>query len=285
MKRTLKSVLAVLLTAALLLGACSAAFAAAKPRYVVLGDSIAYGSGLFNPTNAVYGKIVADTNGYEYENYAVPGHTTQNLLRRLENDMVNAAVKNADIISISIGGNNFLLGDLTGILFDGIVKEDYTRIEKITAEFKEDLDTIVKTIHSLNPDAAILMQTIYNPQTSYVGEVYQKGADSLNAAIREYAEENPGAILVVEVALALTDSDADFAEDRTHPSAVGNEKIAKAVLETLYENGLGAETEPVINVKGIDARGTAASAVFFDLCGRLFHVLAVVRNMVKGRAQ
>ena len=112
MKRTVKSVLAVLLTAALLLGACSAALAAAKPRYVVLGDSIAYGSGLSNPTKAVYGKIVADTNGYEYENYAIPGHTTQNLLRRLENDKVRAAVKKADIISISIGGNNFLLGDL-----------------------------------------------------------------------------------------------------------------------------------------------------------------------------
>ena len=130
-----------------------------------------------------------------------------------------------------------------------------------------------------------MLQTIYNPQTGYVGEVYQHGADSLNAAIRGYAEDHPGEVLVVEVAQALTDPDTDFAEDRTHPSAVGKEKIARAVLETLYENGLGTETEPVINVKGVDARTGGASALFFDLCGRIFHVLAVVRNMVKGRAQ
>lgn len=54
-----------------------------KPFYLVLGDSIAYGSGLGNAVDACYGKIVSDTNGYEYSNRAVPGHTTTNLIDRL----------------------------------------------------------------------------------------------------------------------------------------------------------------------------------------------------------
>ena len=280
MKSKFRSVLSVLLSAVLILCVCGvAANAAEQPRYVVLGDSSAYGSGLSNPTEAVYGKIVADTDGYAYENYAVPGHTTGNLLRRMENETVSAAVSAADIISISIGGNNFLLGDINGLLYDGIVKQEFTRLEEITAAFSADLATIVSTIRALNPDAAILLQTLYNPQTGYVGEVYQQGADRLNAAIRSYAQEHPGEILVVEVAQALTDNDRDFAADRIHPSAEGNEKIAVAVLQTLYENGLGSETVPVINVPGADARGTGLFTVFVNLYGWFFHLLAMITSI------
>ena len=280
MKNKFRSILSVLLSVVLVLGVCGmAASAAEQPRYVVLGDSIAYGSGLSNPREAVYGKIVADTNGYAYENYAVPGHTTGNLLRRMENETVRDAIRAADIISISIGGNNFLLGDLNGLLYDGIVKEDYTRLEEITAGFSADLETIVSTIRALNPDAAILLQTLYNPQTGYVGEVYQQGADRLNAAIRSYAQDNPGEILVVEVAQRLTDSDRDFAADRIHPSAAGNEKIAAAVLQTLSENGLGSETVPVVNTPGADARGAGMFTVFVNLYGWFFHLLAMIHSL------
>ena len=70
MSKKLRSVLSVLLAAALLLCVCAVPVGAAEqPLYVVLGDSIAYGSGLSNPREAVYGRIVADTNGYDYENF------------------------------------------------------------------------------------------------------------------------------------------------------------------------------------------------------------------------
>ena len=124
-----KRILAVLLSILMLLPVLSvSAVAADRTLLVVLGDSIAYGSGLVNPREAVYGRIVADTNGWAYENYAIPGSTTQALLRRLENEQVKDAVTRADVISISIGGNNFLLDNLGGLLFNGIVKNDYTRI-------------------------------------------------------------------------------------------------------------------------------------------------------------
>ena len=276
MRKKVRSVISVLLCAVILFGAMSAAaFCADEPRYVVLGDSIAYGSGLSNPTEAVYGKIVADTNGYAYENYAIPGSTTKNLLQRIGNAKVSAAIRNADLISVSIGGNNFLLADLNGILFDGIVNSDYARIDEIKENFYADLDEIVGAIRALNPDAAILLQTIYNPQTGYVGEIYQQGADRLNAAMKEYAAENPGSVLIVDVAGSLTDSEHDFAEDKIHPSAAGNEKIARAVLKTLKQNGLGSKTEPVISVPGEDLTGTGMFAASVDFCGILYHYLAV----------
>ena len=274
-----KRIIAVLLSAMLLLGVLSVAAAAAdRPFYLVLGDSIAYGSGLSNPKDAVYGKVVADTNGYEYANYAVPGHTTANLMKRMENETVRAAIARADIISISIGGNNFLLGYLNALLFDGIVKQEYTRLDEIAAGFYDDLDTIVTTIRAQNADAAIVLQTLYNPQTGYVGDVYQQGADRLNKALRAYDAAHPGAILIADVGAALTDSDRDFAEDRIHPSAAGNEKIARVVLQTLKDNDLGSAAEPVIQTAGKDAHGMGIFTVFVNLYGNFFHILAVIRG-------
>ena len=273
-----KRILALLLSVVLLFGLVTVAAAADRPFYLVLGDSIAFGSGLANPREAVYGKVVADTNGYDYANYAVPGHTTANLMKRMENETVRDAIARADIISISIGGNNFLLGNLNALLFDGIVKQDYTKLDEIAAGFLADLDTIVTTIRTQNQRAAIVLQTLYNPQTGYIGDVYQQGANRLNQALRTYDAAHPGAILIADVGAALTDSDRDFAEDRIHPSAVGNEKIARVVLQTLKDNGLGAATEPVIQTVGKDAHGMGIFTVFVNLYGNFFHVIAVVRG-------
>ena len=275
-----QKLISALLCVVLLLGLLSlTAGAAEQTSYLVLGDSIAYGSGLSNPKEAVYGKIVADTNGYAYENYAVPGHTTGNLLRRMETEAVRDAIGKADIISISIGGNNFLLGNINELLYDGIVKEDPTRFDEIATGFYEDLGKIYDGIRALNADAAIILQTLYNPQTGYVGDVYQLGADRLNAKVWAFAQAHAADIFVADVAQALTDSDKDFAQDRIHPSAVGNEKIARVVLQTLYDNGLGAETEPAIVTPGTDARGTGIFTVFVNLYGRFFHLLSVIRHL------
>ena len=271
---------ALILCAAMLL--CSfglSAFAEdEKLFYLVLGDSIGYGSGLSNSREACYGKIVADTNGYDYANDAIPGHTTKNLLSRLENESVRDHVKQADIISISIGGNNFLLGNLPRLLYDMIVKGDSAKAEETVKIFLEDLDKIVDIIRGLNPDAVILLQTLYNPQTGYIGEAYQTAIDLLNEAILKYQSENKGSVEVVDVAARLTDSDKDFAQDGIHPSVEGNEKIAVAVLEKLAELGLGESTEPVINTKGADINIPQSFTAPLKFFGEMLHILSVIRG-------
>ncbi len=275
MKKTCCRLAAVVLCVALLFGSFSAAAVENKPNYVVLGDSIAYGSGLINSQRAVYGKIVADTDGFNYQNFAVPGHTTGNLMSRMKTARVRKAIEGADIISISIGGNNFLTDNLAMILYDGIVKNDLSRVEAILKDFVVDLDEILTRIHTMNPNAVILLQTLYNPQTGFAGEVYGQGAAMLNSAIRACAQKDDK-VLLVDVGTRLTDSENDFAKDRVHPSAAGNEKIAKAVLETLYRNGLGAKTEPVVNSKGIDAFGTEMIGISVAVYCTLLHEFAPI---------
>ena len=282
MKKTARRYISVFLCAVVL--ACSlGAFVFAeeeKPFYLVLGDSIGYGSGLKNSQDACYGRIVADTNGYDYANDAIPGHTTRNLLGRLATPSVKEHVKQADIISISIGGNNFLLGNIAKVVFDVMVMKDTSSAEKIIDGFYTDYCKIIETIRSLNPDAVILMQTLYNPQTGYIGEAYQSCIDMLNDAIRRYAAEHPGEIEIVDVAAALKDSEKDFAADRIHPSVAGNEKIAVEVLKKLVELGLGKSAEPVITTKGIDIEVPSMLTNSMGIYGDILHFIAGLRSAV-----
>jgi lysophospholipase L1-like esterase len=278
MKTAIKKTAAVILCLIMLTGIMTAGAFASEDKlfYMVLGDSIGYGSGLRNSRQACYGKIVADTNGYDYANDAIPGHTTQNLLDRLENEEVIKHVKQADIISISIGGNNFLLGNMAKLLFDVIVKGDDSLARETVDGFYKDFDEIVKKIRSYNPDAVILMQTLYNPQTGYVGEAYQVAIDILNEAIVRYAQENEGAIVIVDVATRVKDSEKDFAQDGIHPSVQGNEKIARAVLEKLAELGLGEKTEPVITEKGADISVPSVFTAPLKLYGNVLHFISLL---------
>ena len=250
--------------------------------YLVLGDSIAYGSGISNSREACYGKIVADTNGYDYANHSVPGHTTTNLINRLKDETVISDLKKADIISISIGGNDFLMSNLIGLMFDSIVLDDHTEYDKIAESFYTNFCKIVEIINSHNADAIILMQTLYNPQSGYLRAPYQEGADRINAAIERYNAENPGEIIIVDVGTALGDNMENYADDEIHPSAAGNEIIAETILDKLYELDLGTDSAPVIAEKGNDIEISAIFTSGLRMAGSVFNAISVIYNFFTG---
>ncbi len=272
----MKKLISALICIAMLISVVGiSAFAAeVKPVYLVLGDSIAYGSGLGNPREACYGRIVADTNGYDYVNHSIPGHTTSNLIARLNEEAVVTDLKRADIISISIGGNNFLMSNLFGLMFDAMVKNDYARFDAIADNFYNEFCQIMDIINTHNADAVVLMQTLYNPQSEPLRAPYQQGADRINAAIEKYNSENPGEIVIVDVATALGDNMENFADDDIHPSAKGNEEIAKVIIEKLYELELGNSTQPVITVSGTDIEISDIFTAPLKLMGYMFNLMS-----------
>lgn len=272
----MKKALSVFLSAVLLLGCFAFSVAADETTdYLVLGDSIAYGSGLSNPVEAVYGKIVADTHGFNYTNYSVPGHTTSNLLARLEKEEVIAAVKDAEIISISIGGNNFLMSDLLGLMADALIKSDYSEMDKIAEGFYTEFSEIMDVINENNPDAIVLMQTLYNPQSGKIRPVYGEGQKRLNEMVNKYNDEHPGEIIIVEVGEALGEDMDCFAADDIHPSAKGNRLIAEEILKTLSENNIAEYKEPVITTEGQDFQ-LGFSFFYLDIVVNIFDFMGKI---------
>lgn len=262
----LKKLLAVLLCAAVLISAfftlCSAG--EKQTQYLVLGDSIGYGAGVANPAFGAFGRIVADTDGFGYTNDAVSGHTSADLLSRLSDPTVASHVANADIISVSIGGNDFMR--ITAKLIADARKGDMTRFEQIKATFETNFDKIVTRLRALSPDCVIVAQTLYNPApTESTRQLYDAAISRVNDVITSY----PG-ILVSDMAAAFAGRNELIAADNVHPNAEGNVVIARTVLKTLYDNGLGTETEPVITVPGRNWAEPAGASILTSI--RVFFV-------------
>lgn len=275
----MKKIISLLLSLIMIFGCFTlCGYAAKKYRYVVLGDSIAYGTGLLNASEACYGKAVADTCGFDYANHSVPGATSHTLIYRLNDSTVRTSVARADIISISIGGNDFF-DELGHLAYDSIVKKDYTEYDNLAYGVYVNISKVIDIIRELNDDAAILLQTIYNPQFDYLKEAYQQGADRINSVIYRCARENKG-VYVVDVASALNGNASNFADDTMHPSASGNEKIANEVLKTLRKLGYTNKSVLIPKEKGINV--VLGSGVYnvFNYVAFFFQAIARVRSAI-----
>ncbi|NLK24198.1 MAG: hypothetical protein GX309_09555, partial [Clostridiales bacterium] len=77
-------------------------------NFLVLGDSIGTGYGL-SSEDFSYGKKLSTKLNMNYTNLAVDGSTSKSLLDELNNEDYINKVKEAEIINISIGGNDVML--------------------------------------------------------------------------------------------------------------------------------------------------------------------------------
>lgn len=216
-----------------------------KTKLIVIGDSIAAGTRLFNPDVQCYGAILANTNGWDYENYAVPGHTTYAFSQRLDEDDVKKAVKEADIITVSIGGNNFLLDGLVEMVADALLKDDYTKMDEIIEEFYDSFDECICKIKKLNPNAKLFVQTLYNPMPGAIGEAYAEGQKRLNNAYKNYLKQHKNKYTVVDIEPLFEGHSEYIATDFIHPNKKGHLVIAKAYQETFKKMGLTKTSEIV----------------------------------------
>lgn len=276
-----RKLISLILSVVIILSSFSVScFAAKKYNYVVLGDSIAYGSGLLNATEACYGKMVADTCGFNYANHAVPGATSSEFLDELDKNVIRGDLLRADIVSISIGGNDFL-NELSNLMYDSIVKKDYTEFDTVGESIYKNVKKVINIILNLSPDAVILLQTLYNPMTGYLKESYQQGADRVNAAVYRLAKEYPKNVAVVDVDSALTGDEENFADDTLHPTAKGNKKIAEAVLSALRSRGFTKKTAIKTDTVGIDVRIGPVVSQALELYAFFLHAIARAVGAIK----
>lgn len=280
MKKTM-SLLSVFLIAVIMVCCMPMTGFAVAKNYVVLGDSIAYGQGIVNSETGCYGRIVADTNGYNYSNYAVDGMTSGALLVYLDTVSVKNAVKSANIIQISIGGNDFLTSNMFTLFVTGFMGID-TQFDSIQKTFASNLAKIVTKIKSYNPNAKILIQTLYNPCNNALRYIYQKGVGRINGSIRSYLASNPGAYTIVDVESAFNGHSDYIAIDTIHPNAKGNYAIAKVTLVTLNNMGLGSGTTPVVNDPAGNWTSSSQTSSFYTIFNNAADSLVSIVNNIFG---
>ena len=136
-------------------------------RIVAFGDSIAAGYGLESQDDnylTLFSKNISAT----LKNDAISGYDSFDLSALLSEPSAGQDIKEADIVILSIGGNDILHNSEDII---SVIKNAYLNggeyfpdnINAIYTNFETNLRGIFLKIKSINPDAAIIIQTLYNP--------------------------------------------------------------------------------------------------------------------------
>jgi len=221
-------------------------------KFLVLGDSIAAGYGV-NFRDA-YASLVAWEMGFELTNYARDGSTSPFLLALLKNELppedttrIREAVAAADIINISIGGNNILFYYDPLTLATEIVSGSYATLDIILAALKADLVAIVAEIRSLNEDCILVLQTIYdngpwtaNQQLPSSVQISKEAWSAMvkrgNAVFYDYHEEYPDAFYLADIYAAFGGEGCNprlVSNDGIHPNKEGHAVIARTLINLL----------------------------------------------------
>lgn len=248
---------------------------------VFLGDSIAEAVLGPSPLSARedygYYAIVGRRNQYLYYNRAVSGHRTSDMLEYIgrEDDgayMTASRIKEADIIHVSILGNDMLQTNVGELLLE-MVKEEKGLIdgapvrENILASSRENFAAIVAKLKEYNPDAVLMFQTVYNPvypestlvnastrealsALGYTPDDYRalggRLIEKLNGVMRDYLAENPGSFHIIDAYAAfaaISDADEERGKrliypDWIHPSNEGHAVMADLIQDKLEELNL-----------------------------------------------
>ncbi len=151
------------------------------PVLVSLGDSIARGFGLDNPSEEAYIAVVAEELPATAYNFGVDGQDSTELVAYITNHAaIPAALADADSVTVSIGANNFL-GD--AFTFLGAYNDFKTNpstthtTDSVTEAFRQfnadvtegveqlcdDIPAILSAIRGINADCAVYFLTCYNP--------------------------------------------------------------------------------------------------------------------------
>ena len=190
MKRRL---LSVLLSLCLMLGLLPTAAFAQGEVYVALGDSISTGYGLTD-SDACFTRQIAASKSYALKSHAVDGATSSTLLAKLSDPAVAADVASADVITITIGGND-LMGALYLYLANQYNKTNGTALS--AADIQNALMGKHETINQ--PDILIFASSVLSdfPQSEEAISALRQLGTNLTASIAAIKNANPDVTLIV----------------------------------------------------------------------------------------
>ncbi|PAE40378.1 hypothetical protein CHI06_15165 [Bacillus sp. 7884-1] len=215
-------------------------------KIVAIGDSLTEGIGDETKNDGYVGILnhtFEDNNlNITVENFGKKGNRSDQLLKRLEKEEIASAIKEADMVLITIGANdimNVLKSNFMNVTMEPFQEERLKYIERLRAIFNK--------INDLNPDTQIYLIGFYNPFERHFGEIKELGMiiDNWNDAGKSLAEEYEN-IRYIPTKDLFSNSNVDLlAEDEFHPNSSGYKLMAKRVLEFLKESNEESEIDKV----------------------------------------
>lgn len=205
-------------------------------KIVSIGDSLTQGVGDETESGGYVGILnhtFEDNHmNISIENFGKRGNRTDQLLKRLENKEISSAIKDADIVLITIGANDIMKvvrSNYTNLHLEPFQEEKMGYIERLTAIFHK--------INEINPDTQIYLIGFYNPFERYFGDIEQLDMilNDWNQAGQSVTEEFENVSYIPTEDLFSNSTTNLLSEDNFHPNTSGYKLMAQRVLEYLSE--------------------------------------------------
>jgi lysophospholipase L1-like esterase len=171
-------------------------------------------------------------NEVEFSNFGVKGNKTKDLLNRLKTNELLKAIKESDMVIVTIGGNDIMK----------VVKENISHLEKkdfipAKAQFEKNLLGIFDTIRKIHPDIPIVLVSLYNPFYAWFADV--KEMDEILVEWNQTGQKVVGIykgsyFVSIEEVFKKSNENLLF-KDYFHPNDKGYMLIANRLHETFRE--------------------------------------------------
>ncbi|CQR25241.1 lysophospholipase L1 [Streptococcus varani] len=224
--------------------------------YVALGDSLTQGVG--DATNQggfvpLVAQSLTNDEGVlvEAQNFGVAGNTSNQILKRMkETSEISDALEKADLMTLTVGGN-----DLRKVILDNITNLKISTFKKPSKDYSKRLLEIIKLARKKNPDLPIYVLGIYNPfylnfpemtdmqiivdnwnQTTEntIADLHNVYFVPINDLLYQGIDGEKGIIQVIGDETKIINN-ALYQEDNFHPNNTGYEIMKRAVLEKIRE--------------------------------------------------
>ena len=223
--------------------------------YVAIGDSLTKGVG--DSTNQggfvpLLAQSLTNETGLEFKaiNYGVAGNTSSQILTRMqEKKEIRKDLKQAQLLTITVGGN-----DLRKAILEDTSNLDLDRFDKPSKTYEKNLKQIIELARKDNPDLPVYVVGIYNPLylnfpdltelQTLVDQWNQRTEETLSAYQGVYfvpindllykGIDGKSGVTESELGKETVTNDALYDEDSFHPNNTGYEIIKEAVLEKIH---------------------------------------------------
>lgn len=201
-------------------------------QIVSLGDSLTRGVGDKEGIGYV-GRMKEDLQkDYKQKialtNLAVSGAKMPDLLKQIESSGAQYSIKQADVIVLTIGGNDLFPG------WESLGKIDLETYRPDTETFQNEAKKIIEEIRKLNTDSPIFWLGLYNP---FEDVEDLKGSSNIvvdwNASLEKLALNNKNVYITPTFDLFQNRGKDLLYSDHFHPNEVGYTYMAERLVQNV----------------------------------------------------
>ncbi|PAQ15370.1 hypothetical protein CD798_06155 [Bacillaceae bacterium SAOS 7] len=203
-------------------------------NHLAIGDSIITGIGAEGEENFVdhFSKqLEQQTNKHVItQNEGIPGVSSSQLNAVVQKGTFDQQIKDADLITINVGGND-ILQTMEGMDYHKV----FQSFDSMQSTFINNLTEISRKIRETNEDATIVFLEMYNPleQEHELYDIADQLLPKWNVKIYELASSLDYSLVMQTTKVINSNHQQYLSADGVHPNSLGYAALSKQMLEQL----------------------------------------------------